>query len=430
MNRDTQQKITLIKNLLKMIHEGADTEKIKEEFGEVLKEVKPWEIAFIEQELVKEGVSVLQIAKLCDVHVNLFRESLVSQELREVPVGHPLSVLIEEDMEAVKLAEQLSLHSVELTEKPESALENVANLLAELLAWRRHFMREQLLIFPYIERRGLTAVSRVLWSKQDEVIKKLKAAHRLAEKLKSNGYSRDELARLSVQVRDAAKSVIDMVFRETRILYPTLKALLSDGEWAAIKKEEAITGYFKVKPRAWCSDAKPVYPHELEFENIKEAAAKLPEPLKAKLSGKFEVDDHALTRRGDIVLENGFLSPEELNAIFKALPLDISFIDAEDRLRFYSAKRERIFPRTKTVLGRPVYLCHPPRSVHLVKRIIEDFKAGRRSSADFWINFGGRLIYIRYFPVRGADGKYLGTLEVVQDVTSIRELKGEKRLLD
>jgi len=430
LNGISHQKISLIKNLLKKIHEGADPEKIKEEFGEVLREVKPWEIAFIEQELVKDGVSVLEIARLCDVHVDLFRESLVSRELREVPDGHPLSVLIEEDMEAVKLAEQLSLHSVELTEKPESALENVANLLAELLEWKRHFMREQLLIFPYIERRGLTAVSRVLWSKQDEVIKKLKAAYRLAEKLKSNDYSRDELAKLSAQVRDAAKSVIDMVFRETRILYPTLKALLSNGEWAAIKEEEAVTGYFKVKPKAWRSDSQPVYPYELEFENVKESIAKLPGPLKAKLSGKVEVDDHALTRQGDIALENGFVSPEELNAVFKALPLDISFIDAEDRLRFYSAKSERIFPRTKTVLGRPVYLCHPPRSVHLVRRIIEDFKAGERSSVDFWINFGGRLIYIRYFPVRGTDGKYLGTLEVVQDITSIRELKGEKRLLN
>ena len=213
MNVNTQQKISLIKNLLKKIHEGSDPEKIKEEFEEVLKEVKPWEIAFIEQELVKDGVSVLEIAKLCDVHVDLFRESLVSRELRDLPDGHPLSVLIEEDMEAVKLAEQLSLYSAELTEKPEIALESVADLLAELLEWKRHFMREQLLIFPYIERRGLTAVSRVFWSKQDEVIKKLKAAYRLAEKLKSNGYSRDELARLSAQVRDAAKSVIDMVFQ-------------------------------------------------------------------------------------------------------------------------------------------------------------------------------------------------------------------------
>lgn len=123
------------------------------------------------------------------------------------------------------------------------------------------------------------------------------------------------------------------------------------------------------------------------------------------------------------------LSQEEINAIFKTIPVDLTFIDKDDRTRFFSAG-DRIFLRTKSVLDRPVELCHPPSSVHIVKKILKAFKEGRQDKAEFWIRMKDKFVHIRYFPVRNDEGEYLGTIEVTQDVKHIRELEGEQRLLD
>ena len=134
-------------------------------------------------------------------------------------------------------------------------------------------------------------------------------------------------------------------------------------------------------------------------------------------------------KEGMIPFETGTLSKEEIEAIFNTLPVDITFLDKEDTVRYFSQSKERIFPRTKAVIGLKVQQCHPQRSLHIVNQILEDFKNGRRDSATFWINLKGRLIYIRYFAVQDKNGDYLGCLEVTQDITDIKNIEGEKRLL-
>jgi DUF438 domain-containing protein len=125
------------------------------------------------------------------------------------------------------------------------------------------------------------------------------------------------------------------------------------------------------------------------------------------------------------------LIPEVLAAMLNTLPVELSFVDENDIVRYFSHEHlPKIFPRTRGVIGMPVQNCHPEKSLHLVDRILEDFKAGRREVAEFWIEMGGKHVYIRYFPVRGPDGRYLGCMEVVQDTTRIRALEGERRLLD
>ncbi|MCP2598365.1 PAS domain-containing protein, partial [Candidatus Aminicenantes bacterium AC-335-L06] len=130
-----------------------------------------------------------------------------------------------------------------------------------------------------------------------------------------------------------------------------------------------------------------------------------------------------------IKFETGSLSREEIEGIFNTLPIDITFVDKEDTVRYFSQSKERIFTRTKAVIGRKVQQCHPQKSIHIVNQILEDFKKGKREVAEFWINFQGRLIYIRYFPVRNEKGEYLGCLEVTQDISDIKKIEGEKRLL-
>ncbi len=124
------------------------------------------------------------------------------------------------------------------------------------------------------------------------------------------------------------------------------------------------------------------------------------------------------------------LSSETIEAIFEALPVEVSFVDSEDTVRFFNKGMNRIFPRPEAVLGRKVQDCHPKKSLHPVNRILEDFKNGKRDDATFWINLGGRKVLIRYFPVRSKDGEYIGCLEVTQDITDIQNIEGEKRLLD
>jgi PAS domain S-box-containing protein len=131
-----------------------------------------------------------------------------------------------------------------------------------------------------------------------------------------------------------------------------------------------------------------------------------------------------------VEFETGSLSEEEIEAVFDSLPVDITFVDRNDSVKYFSKAKRRIFARTKAVLGREVQKCHPQKSVHVVNEIVESFKAGKKNVAEFWINMNGRLIHIRYFAVRDKNGEYLGTMEVTQDITNIKRIQGEKRLLD
>jgi PAS domain S-box-containing protein len=132
---------------------------------------------------------------------------------------------------------------------------------------------------------------------------------------------------------------------------------------------------------------------------------------------------------GMVPFETGNLSKEEIESIFNTLPVDITFVDKDDTVRYFSQSKDRIFVRTKAVLGRKVQQCHPQKSIHVVNKILEDFNSGKRDLAEFWINLEGKLIHIRYFPVRNKNGEYLGCLEVTQDITDIKKIEGVKRLL-
>ena len=132
---------------------------------------------------------------------------------------------------------------------------------------------------------------------------------------------------------------------------------------------------------------------------------------------------------GTIPFETGNLSKEEIESTFNALPVDVTFVDKDDTVRYFSQSEDRIFVRTKAVLGTSVQQCHPEKSIEVVNKILEDFRSGKRDVAEFWMNFEGKLIHIRYLPVRGKNGEYLGCLEVTQDITNIRKMEGEKRLL-
>jgi hypothetical protein len=190
-----------------------------------------------------------------------------------------------------------------------------------------------------------------------------------------------------------------MVFKEENILFPMCLRTLTESEWAEIGEQSVEYGWCLIEPR---------------------------EGYRPTLAVPA---DGGVPRPGAIRLPSGALSPEQLLGIFRALPVDVTFVDAEDRVRFFSPGPDRVFARSAAILGRRVQHCHPPQSVGTVERILADFRAGRRDVAEFWITLGERFVHIRYFAVRDEAGTYLGTLEVTQDVTRIRALAGERRLL-
>ncbi|MDI3476464.1 MAG: uncharacterized protein PWQ95_2192 [Thermococcaceae archaeon] len=235
-----------LKKLLLRIHEGESVEKLKEEFRAVLSNISPLEIPLIEQELVKEGISARDIAKMCDLHVELFREAVKgTEELeeRDLPDGHPLKTLYLENKEIMKDAEMLNLYARTLaTTKDERMRNEILGVLEEIVGNLRmvgftHYNREEMLIFPYIERRGLTAIATVLWTKHDEIRAMIKQLAELLRKREEMPWE-EFVERFKNKAGEAAFALSDMVFRENNIFYPTLKALLSEGEWKAIKMQE------------------------------------------------------------------------------------------------------------------------------------------------------------------------------------------------
>ena len=435
LNERTYKKEKL-KELLLELHKGKDVKELKIKFKDLLGSINPLEIPLIEQELVREGISLLEIVKMCDIHVELFREAVETKgKLGELIPGHPLHTLVEENTRIIKDAEALSLYAnslnkVENEKQKESLKTSLVHLVNQLRKVSKHYEKEQMLIFPYLERRGITAVPTVLWRKQDENIIQIRMLQRLISQKTDNWNQFAE--KISKKAMEVAGLLIDMTFRENNILYPTLKELLSEGEWVAIKNQERAIGYYMVTPGdVWESTAKPILPFEIKEEISAEQAEKIPKEVRAILTAqKGKLDRTPLYREGDIKIENGSLSVEELNALFNYLPLDITFIDKDDRVRFFSHGPNRIFVRTPSVLGRPVQLCHPPKSVGIVNKILKAFKEGKRDIADFWVTIGGRFIYIKYVPVRNEKGEYIGTLEITQDLTELRALQGQKRLLD
>ncbi len=426
MNKELKKE--KLKEILKAIHRGESPEVLVEKFKDVLASVSPLEIPLVEQELVKEGIKPTEIARLCDIHVQIFRESVAGAgKFDSLPGGHPVKTLFEENSKILKDAEVLnlyvnSLRNAKNEKMREDILKNIRFVMRSLdNVGRTHYNREELILFPYLERRGLNAVPTVLWKKHDEIRGKIKKFIKVLDRGDDK-----EIFEIGY---DLAESLVDMTFRENNILYPTVLGVFKEGEWVAIRMQEDKIGYYKVKPEEFESDAEPIYPYQIN-EGID--FDKLPDHMQRELADKgvtLVPDGYQIPTLEDIRLETGFLTPEQVSLVLNYLPLDVTFIDEHDRVKFFSDK-DRIFDRTESIIGRPVQLCHPPSSVHIVNKILNAFKSGERDRAEFWLNFNGRFVYIQYFAVRDRNGRYRGTLEVTQDVTKIRELEGEKRLID
>lgn len=406
INNHTQHRKEIIKNVLRGLHAGGALADIKAEFAALAREASASEIAEIEQMLIDEGLPVSEIQRLCDVHVAVFREGLDDQRPVESIPGHPLHTFKAENQALLELLDDVQRAMDGLATDPAQAHPRLADGLNRLAQIDRHYLRKENLLFPFLEKYGFMGPSKVMWGIQDD----LRADLRQLRELVAAGpeAAPDTLRR---QWDELNRDLREMVYKEEKILFPTALDLLNESDWATIWAGEGDFGYFMVsRGSAW----RPVSHDDIH----------------ADLPAQPQADPQTLLSDGHLPLSTGALTVEQINLMLTHLPIDVTFVDEDDRVCFYSQTRERIFDRTPAIIGRTVQNCHPPHSVSLVQQILDDFRAGVRDVAEFWINFGGRMVHIRYYALRDASGAYRGTIEVTQDIAPIRALQGEKRLLD
>jgi DUF438 domain-containing protein len=363
------------------------------------------DIIKIEEELVKEGMPREELQKLCNIHMAVFGEQLAGQELL-LARGHPISILIEEHRIMLQRAEKLE----EFVGMVEDACDSVyvGDIMTELQRIakdfqdsEKHYMREENVVFPIAEKHGITEPPAIMWMEHDEIREVKRKFISLVEKWNTMTFEEFK-KRLTETAKPLCSLLPTHFYKENNILFPAMLEATSIDDWVEARKEFDEIGYPTFTPAS----------ATVKIESGKQQS-KIARPSEAEL--KFE---------------NGSLSKEEVEGILDVIPIDLSFVDKSDRVKYFNKAEKRIFVRTKSVIGRKVELCHPRKSVHVVTKIVEAFKAGKKDAAEFWITMGGRLVHIRYFAVRDENRRYLGTLEVTQDLTDIKKIQGEKRLLE
>ncbi|MEL7649191.1 MAG: DUF438 domain-containing protein [Sedimentibacter sp.] len=391
-NREYRKQV--IKQVISELHEGKSVEEVKKKFEDAFAGVSATEISEAEQALISEGLPITEVQRLCDVHSAVFKGSIEEIHRETDPAkipGHPVNVLMLENRKIEDIIE----HKVKpfIHESAAGAADNLREGLEELSKINVHYSKKENLLFPYMEKYGITAPPKVMWGVDDEIRDDLKM---LISDL-SYGVLNDEL---KSGIESLITRIGEMIFKEENIMIPMLLDTITEDEWKKAADDSKEIGHM--------IDFVPVWKPDTKYkEEIREEAA---EP-------------------GSITLPTGVFKKEELVAMLNTLPFDITFVGSDDTVKYFSQSSERIFPRTKTIIGRNVSNCHPPASVHIVEGIVEDLKSGKKDHEDFWIKMGDRYVYIRYFAVRDNDGRFLGVVEVTQDIKSIQEITGEKRLV-
>jgi hypothetical protein len=326
---------------------------------------------------------------------------MAEPEANLLPPGHPLDTFRREN-EAAGLAVLQAREAIaQLRQRPEGAAAQAAvarwrQAHHDLTQLEKHYQRKENLWFSRLERHGVGGPLKAIYAADEEIRQLLRRISRIL----AQAPAVEALVELAETTADPVLAEIEqMIGEEERVLFPLALEKLSDDDWGAIWRDSPQYGWCLVEPR----------------EGYQPPPAAAPQA--------------SLSAPQSVTLPTGALTVEQLQAIFSVLPVDLTFVDADDRVCYFSPGPERLFVRTPAVLGRKVQQCHPPGSIHVVEKILDDFRSGAQNVAEFWVNFRGKLVHIRYFAVRDPAGQYLGTLEVTQDLTPLRALQGERRLL-
>lgn len=416
-NRETEapnqsERQRMLKEIIKELHAGKSVEEVKARFAEAVGDVTVAEISAMEHALMtEEGIPVSEVQRLCSVHTAIFKGSIEEIHRPSKPeeqAGHPVHTFKLENREIERLVNfRLELHHEKFQREDTDELRfKLLEDLSLLMDLDKHYSRKENLLFPYLEKYGIYGPTKVMWGVDDGIRAMVKDAKALL-----TNYSGEKQA-VGEALRQVITEVNEMIFKEENILLPMALDKLTEDEWLKIAAESAEIGYCLTAPeREWVPQRAPLPGTEADTKNEDEASA------------------NASTPQGYVRFETGVVSVEQLELIMNHLPVDLTYIDENDVVRYFSHGKERIFARTKAVIGRTVQNCHPPQSVHVVEKLLEDFKSGRKDVEDFWIQFKDKFVYIRYFAIRDEQGVYRGTLEFTQNIAPIRALEGQKRIL-
>lgn len=391
-----------LKELILKLHQGESEEEVRRQLLVSLSQIPYGEVVEVEQELISEGLPEEEVLDLCDAHSAVLEGRIDISAAMQIPPGHPVDVMLQENKALRELVNQI-YHTLGLIEQQD---DNFKELVLSLRAMYNNLMdvdklyqRKEYLIFPYLEKEGITGPPKVMWGKHDEIRELIKGA---IDVLQIEDLTRDDLlVAADIVLKPSVRQVVEMGTKESEILFPMAMDKLTEADWYEIKKQSLEIGFCLYDP-----------PVEWRPDWATESA----------LSEMNKSGEH-------VQLPSGGFSVEELMAILNTLPVDITFVDRNDKVKYFSQGDERIFQRNRAILNRDVRHCHPPASAHIVDKIIDDFKTGKASRAPFWINMRGKMIHIEYFALRDEKGEYLGTLEMSHDVSGYRALEGEQRIL-
>lgn len=392
----------LLKHLILQLHSGEAPDAIRKRLEEYLKTVPYNEVVEVEQELISEGLPEEEVLRFCDIHTAVLDGHIDQTFAKEVPAGHPVDTFKKENKELQKVIVQVRALFNQASQLKDTdikgyllKLKALYNALSDV---DKHYRRKEYLLFPFMEKHEITGPPKVMWGKHDETRELLKSAHEVLD-VQDDMSVEDLYTIIAYTLEPVLVSVEGMIMKEEEILLPMCMDTLTDIEWYQIYQQTLEFGFCLYDPSdKW-------HPEDIE------------------------VSDVSYSQNGNVQLPTGSFSIDELTAFFNLLPMDITFVDKDDKVKFFSLGPHRIFDRNRAIIGRKVQLCHPPGSVHVVDQILDDFKSGKESNAAFWINFKGQFIYIEYIAMRGENGEYLGVVECTQDLTNLRKLEGEQRLL-
>lgn len=394
-----------LKELILKLHEGENPVQVRAELVNTLQHIPYGEVVEVEQELIQAGLPESEVLRLCDVHGEVLDGHIDQSGAKAIPDGHPVDVFKQENNELRKVVEKTqqllaNLYSVNDENFKNHSLQVLA-CFNELMDVDKHYKRKEYLLFPFLERNEITGPPKVMWGKHDEIREQLKGC---IEILRTEGLKKTDLEdALELLFVPVLRAVADMTKKEEDILFPMCMDVLSIDDWWQVHKQTLEFGFTLYDPIV---DWKPEGLLVEGYENT-----------------------GFLNENGTIQLPSGIFTAKEIMAILNTIPVDMTFVDKDDKVKYFTQGSERIFARSRSIINRDVRLCHPPGSVHIIEKILEDFKSGKASHAPFWIQMRGKFIHIEYFALRDENGEYLGTLEFSQDLTKVRALEGEQRIL-
>ncbi len=310
-----------------------------------------------------------------------------------LPKGHPVSIYFQERELIISLCQELS------TVDAEKEFQKYINIFNHLQTIEKRFARKENQLFPFLEKKGWNGPSQGMWSFHDNLREQFRL---LRQNIDNKAYD---------TINNNTVFLVDGIFRllnvEEMILFPNSMEILTENDWIIMRQGEEEIGWM-----------------------LSETPAAFPEQEYVHPSQDFTKRDMTFSLENTSHYDEGYMTVEQVNLLLRTMPLDLTYVDENDKVIFYNRGEERVFPRSAGIIGREVKFCHPPKSVGTVLKILEEFRKGTQNESSFWINYKERLIYIRYFAVRDADKNYRGVIEMSQDITDIKKIEGEKRLLD